>query len=59
MSLLNTTITDDDSQGWNPETSSYYQIMMSIFGLVFVDDPFVYSPVSRFSQINLLFASFL
>lgn len=52
LSLLGTFHGMDVSEKWNPSTSSLYQILMSVLGLIFVADPYFAEPV-RSSQLPL------
>ena len=45
LSLLGTFHGTDTSQKWSPTESSLYQLLMSVLGLIFVNDPYFAEPV--------------
>ena len=49
LSLLGTFHGTDASQKWSPAESSLYQLLMSVLGLIFVNDPYFAEPVRRLS----------
>jgi baculoviral IAP repeat-containing protein 6 len=44
LSLLGTWPTNDSSEKWNAETSSFLQILVSIQSLILIDDPYFNEP---------------